>query len=152
MKFSIEMSVHADAADPAAVVATAQAAERAGFAMLGYTDHPAPSKKWLATGGHPTYDPFAALCFLAAVTTDICLVFPAISAVEAGFEVQAVLDASGSSFDIGEETSRRRMERAGVWLTSTNTMVAELVHNWATPQGMKLVPLIAANPPMLPVD
>ncbi len=89
---------------------------------------------------------------MAAVTTDICLVFPAISAVEAGFEVQAVLDASGSSFDIGEETSRRRMERAGVWLTSTNTMVAELVHNWATPQGMKLVSLIAANPPMLPVD
>ena len=89
---------------------------------------------------------------MAAVTTDICLVFPAVSAVEAGFEVQAVLDASGSSFDIGEETSRRRMERAGVWLTSTNTMVAELVHNWATPQGMKLVPLIAANPPMLPVD
>jgi nicotinamidase-related amidase len=89
---------------------------------------------------------------MAAVTTDICLVFPAVSAVEAGFEVQAVLDASGSSFDIGEETSRRRMERAGVWLTSTNTMVAELVHNWATPQGIKLVPLIAANPPMLPVD
>jgi hypothetical protein len=64
---------------------------------------------------------------MAAVTTDICLVFPAISAVEAGFEVQAVLDASGSSFEIGEEMSRRRMERAGVWLTSTNTMVAELV-------------------------
>jgi len=89
---------------------------------------------------------------MAAVTTDICLVFPSISAVESGFEVQAVLDASGSSFDIGEETSRRRMERAGVWLTSTNTMVAELVHDWSTPQGMKLVPLIAANPPMLPVD
>src|SRR5450755_3022468 len=64
---------------------------------------------------------------VAAVTTDICLVFPTISAVEAGYEVQAVLDASGSSFAIGEETSRRRMERAGVWLTSTNTMVAELV-------------------------
>ena len=88
---------------------------------------------------------------MAAVTTDICLVFPAISAVEAGFEVQAVLDASGSSFDIGEYTSRRRMERAGVWLTSTNTMIAELVHDWATPVGMKLVPLIAADPPMLAV-
>jgi hypothetical protein len=85
----------------------------------------------------------------AAVTTDICLVFPAISAVEAGFEVQAVLDASGSSLEIGEEMSRRRMERAGVWLTSTNTMVAELVQNWATAEGMKLVPLIAANPPLL---
>jgi nicotinamidase-related amidase len=88
---------------------------------------------------------------IAAVTTDICLVFPTISAVEAGYEVQAVLDASGSSFAIGEATSRRRMERAGVWLTSTNTMVAELVGNWATPQGMALVPLLAADPPMLPV-
>jgi nicotinamidase-related amidase len=47
--------------------------------------------------------------------------------------------------------SRRRMERAGVWLTSTNTMVAELVGNWATPQGMALVSLLAADPPMLPV-
>jgi nicotinamidase-related amidase len=89
---------------------------------------------------------------MAAVTTDICLVFPAISAVEAGFEVQAVLDASGSSFEIGEETSRRRMERAGVWLTSTNTMIAELVHDWTTPEGMKLVPLLTANPAMQKVD
>jgi nicotinamidase-related amidase len=89
---------------------------------------------------------------MAAVTTDICLVFPAISAVEAGFEVQAVLDASGSSYAIGEETSRRRMERAGVWLTSTNTMVAELVHDWSTPQGQKLVPLMTAVTPMLPVE
>jgi hypothetical protein len=30
-------------------------------------------------------------------------------------------------------------------------MVAELVGNWATPQGMALVPLLAADPPMLPV-
>lgn len=75
----------------------------------------------------------------------------AISAVEAGFEMQAVLHARGSSFAIGEETSRRRMERAGVWLASTNTLVAELVGNWATPQGMALGPLLAADPPMLPV-
>ena len=67
------------------------------------------------------------------MTTDICLVFLSIDAVDDGYEVQAVLDASGSSFAIGEETSRRRMERAGVWRTSTNTMVAELVGNWATP-------------------
>jgi hypothetical protein len=52
---------------------------------------------------------------------------------------------------VGEETSRRRMERAGVWLTSTNTIVAELVGNWATPQRMALVPLLDADPPMLPV-
>jgi nicotinamidase-related amidase len=38
---------------------------------------------------------------VAAVTPDICLVFPTISAIEAGYEVQAVLDGSGSSFAIG---------------------------------------------------
>jgi nicotinamidase-related amidase len=82
---------------------------------------------------------------MGAVTTDICLVFPAISAVEDGYEVQAVMDASGSSFAIGEETSRRRMERAGVWLTSTNTMIAELVQDWSSPQGQKLMPLMMAD-------
>lgn len=89
---------------------------------------------------------------IAAVTTDICLVFPAISAVEAGYEVLAVMDACGSDTEIGEETSRRRMERAGVWLTSTNTMVAELVQDWSTPQGMPLVKAMTAVSPMLPVD
>jgi probable F420-dependent oxidoreductase len=73
VKFSIEMSVRGEAANPDAIVDTAQAAERAGFALLGYTDHPAPSKKWLQTGGHATFDPFGALCFLAAATTTIRL-------------------------------------------------------------------------------
>jgi probable F420-dependent oxidoreductase len=73
MKFSIEMSCRGEAAEPQAIIAQAQAAERAGFAMIGYTDHPAPSNKWLTTGGHPTFDPFAALCFVAAVTTEVRL-------------------------------------------------------------------------------
>lgn len=89
---------------------------------------------------------------MAAVTTDICLVFPAISAVEAGYEVLAVMDACGTDTEIGEETSRRRMERAGVWLTSTNTMVAELVQDWSTPQGIPLVMAMTAVSPMLPVE
>ena len=89
---------------------------------------------------------------MGAVTTDICLVFPAISAVEDGYEVQAVMDASGSSFVIGEETSRRRMERAGVWLTSTNTMIAELVQDWSTKQGQMLMPLMMADVAIHPID
>jgi nicotinamidase-related amidase len=89
---------------------------------------------------------------MAAVTTDICLVFPAVSAVEAGYVVLAVMDACGTDTEIGEEMSRRRMERAGVWLTSTNTMVAELVQDWSTPQGMVLVQAMTAVSPMLPVE
>src|ERR1700691_3346596 len=87
---------------------------------------------------------------MAAVTTDICLVFPAISAVQEGFEVLGVLDASGSGFDVQEDLARRRMATAGVVLTTTNTAVAELVQDWSTPQGSELVPLIMASEPNTP--
>ena len=73
MKFTVEMSVRRQAAEPDAVVAIARAAERAGVEMIGFTDHPAPSKKWLSTGGHPSFDPFAALAFVAAVTERVRL-------------------------------------------------------------------------------
>jgi probable F420-dependent oxidoreductase len=73
MEFSLELPVRDGAIDPEAVVALAQVAERAGFALIGYTDHPAPSAKWLQAGGHPTLDPFAALCFVASVTTRVRL-------------------------------------------------------------------------------
>jgi nicotinamidase-related amidase len=90
---------------------------------------------------------------MGGVTTDICLVFPSMSAVEAGFDVQAVMDASGSSYEIQEEMSRRRMERAGVVLTTTNTIIAELVQDWSSPQGSELVMLLIATAPMMqPAD
>jgi nicotinamidase-related amidase len=86
---------------------------------------------------------------MGGVTTDICLIFPSMSAVQEGFEVQAVLDASGSSYEIQEEMARRRMERAGVMLTTTNTMVAELVQDWSSPQGSELVKLLVSTAPMM---
>ena len=88
---------------------------------------------------------------MGGVTTDICLVFPAMSAVHEGYEVQAVMDASGSSYEIQEEMARRRMENAGVVLTTTNTMVAELVQNWSSPEGSELVKLLVATAPMMQV-
>ena len=51
----------------------AQTMEAAGLSGLGFTDHPAPSRKWLDAGGHASFDPYAALCFCAAVTTRLTL-------------------------------------------------------------------------------
>jgi len=79
---------------------------------------------------------------MAGVTTDVCMVAPAISALEEGYNVKVVCDACGSSNQIAEEMSWRRMERAGVHLTSTNAMVAELVKNWASPAGAVAFPLL----------
>lgn len=79
---------------------------------------------------------------MAGVTTDVCLVYPTISAVEEGFGVQAVMDASGSPFELSEEMARRRMQAAGVVLTATNTLIAELAQSWSTPAGEALIRLL----------
>lgn len=79
---------------------------------------------------------------MAGVTTDVCLVFPAIHAIADGYRVQAVLDASGSPFDLSEEMARRRMERAGVVLTATNTLMAELAQDWSRPEGNQLLEIL----------
>ena len=89
---------------------------------------------------------------MGGVTTDVCLIYPTISAVEAGYRVQAVLDVSGSPFALSEETSRKRMERAGVQFTATNTIIAELAQDWSTPHGYQLIQLLFSDvlPPVTP--
>jgi nicotinamidase-related amidase len=79
---------------------------------------------------------------IAGVTNDVCTVFPALSLVREGFEVQVVADAGGSPSKIGDDMALRRMERGGVTLTSTNQLVAELVGNWTTPEGSQVVQVV----------
>jgi nicotinamidase-related amidase len=79
---------------------------------------------------------------MAGVTTDVCLVFPAISACREGYQVQAVVDASGSPFDNSEEMARRRMAKEGVVLTATNTLMAELAQDWSRPEGSQLLQIL----------
>jgi probable F420-dependent oxidoreductase len=56
------------------VAKVAAAAEAAGFHGLGFTDHPAPTQRWLETGGHDALDPFVAMGFAAARTTTLRLI------------------------------------------------------------------------------
>jgi probable F420-dependent oxidoreductase len=58
----------------AAIARFAIAAETAGFSGLAFTDHPAPSHKWLNAGGHDALDPFVALSFVAAATERLLLI------------------------------------------------------------------------------
>src|ERR1700710_21137 len=56
------------------IAAVATAAEQAGFSGFGFTDHPAPSQRWLESGGHDALDPFVAMGFAAAHTSTIRLI------------------------------------------------------------------------------
>ena len=79
---------------------------------------------------------------MAGITTDVCVVYPAITAVQQGYSVQVVVDACGSPSKIADDIALRRMEKAGVTLTSTNQAIAELARKWTTPEGGKLIEIL----------
>ncbi|SCK15129.1 Nicotinamidase-related amidase [Variovorax sp. HW608] len=79
---------------------------------------------------------------MAGVTTDVCVIAPAISAIEEGFNVQVVADASGSATKIGDDMALQRLAAAGVQITSTAGIVAELLQNWDTELGDYALSLI----------
>src|ERR1700756_5260457 len=56
------------------VAGLAAAAEAAGFHGFGFTDHPAPSQRWLEAGGHDALDPFVAMGYAAARTSTLRLI------------------------------------------------------------------------------
>lgn len=75
---------------------------------------------------------------MAGLTNDVCIVFPAISAVEDGFEVQVVVDAGGSPTQAADDAAVERMRAHGVTITSTNQLLAELATDWASAGGSGL--------------
>jgi len=78
ISYSLELPTHrveaeAEFVTAEAIAEIARAAEADGFAAVHVTDHPAPDAKWLDHGGHHALDPFVALSFAAAATTDVRL-------------------------------------------------------------------------------
>lgn len=79
---------------------------------------------------------------LAGITTDVCVVYPAITAKDEGYNVQVVVDGSGSPSTLADETALRRMESHGITLTSTNQLIAELAQDWSSENGGKLIQVL----------
>jgi nicotinamidase-related amidase len=79
---------------------------------------------------------------IAGVTNDVCTVYPALTLVAAGFDVQVVADAGASPTKMADDIALRRMDKNGITLTTTNQLIAELAGSWATPQGEKLVQVL----------
>lgn len=72
---------------------------------------------------------------ISGISTDVCVAFASLSAVAAGYHVQAVLDASGTWSRLAAEAAIIRMRDAGVTMTSTVAMTAELQRDWRNPGG-----------------
>lgn len=67
---------------------------------------------------------------IAGVVTDVCVAFPALSALEDGFEVFVVADASGTFSKDVRDAALIRMQNAGVQMMSWFSVVCELHRDW----------------------
>jgi nicotinamidase-related amidase len=67
---------------------------------------------------------------LAGVVTDVCVAFPALSAIEAGYHVFAVTDASGTFNEAVRGAAWARMSAAGVQLMNWFSVACELHRDW----------------------
>lgn len=68
---------------------------------------------------------------VAGIMTSICVVEPALSALAEGYNVYAVIDASGTYSDEAQRISIERLSRAGVKVIDVLGVAAELQKTWA---------------------
>ena len=67
---------------------------------------------------------------IAGVVTDVCVAFPALSAIEAGYDVFVVTDASGTFNSAVRDAAWTRMSQAGVQLMNWFSVACELHRDW----------------------
>lgn len=84
---------------------------------------------------------------MAGVWTSVCVMFPALDAVVAGYDVYAVIDASGDPSEMASRTSLARFVQGGVKPTSTNALLSELHRTWARPEAAELAKLYGLAAP-----
>jgi len=75
---------------------------------------------------------------MAGIVTDVCLMFPAISAVAEGYDVYAVVDASGTWNKTVADAAIHRMTQAGVKVATWASVLAEVMDDWRSEKGMEL--------------
>lgn len=68
---------------------------------------------------------------MAALWTEVCLTFPALEALKAGYEVYAVEDASGGTSVTAHNAAMRRIEQAGVVPVTSLQVLLEYQRDWA---------------------
>jgi nicotinamidase-related amidase len=72
---------------------------------------------------------------IAGTLTSVCMAFPALSAVEAGYKVFCVVDASGNWSQMATALAIARITQAGVIPIDMNALMGELMGTWNRPDA-----------------
>lgn len=74
---------------------------------------------------------------IAGIVTEVCVAYPALAAIEAGYEVFVVTDASGTFNAIARDGAWSRMTAHGAQLLNFFSVACELQRDWRNnPEGL----------------
>ena len=75
---------------------------------------------------------------LCGLWTEVCLAFPALDMLAAGYDVYPVVDAVGGISKVSHESALQRMIQAGARPVTAISFGSELMRNWARPDSDNL--------------
>ena len=84
---------------------------------------------------------------MAGVWTSVCVMFPALDAKAAGFNVYAVMDASGDPTEMASHTTLVRFAQSGIVPTTTNAVICELHRTWRRPEAAQIADIYTVATP-----
>lgn len=80
---------------------------------------------------------------IAGTLTSVCMAFPVLSGVAAGYKVFAIIDASGNFSRMATEITPARVTQAGAMPIDTFAVLGELMSTWNRPDAMEFAAIMA---------
>jgi nicotinamidase-related amidase len=74
---------------------------------------------------------------MAGTLTSVCMAFPALSAIAAGYKVFTIVDASGNWSKMATDITIARVAQAGAMPIDTYAVLAEIMSTWNRPDAME---------------
>ncbi len=82
---------------------------------------------------------------IAGTLTSVCMAFPTLSALVAGYKVFCIIDASGNWSKMATDLTLARVVQAGAMPIDTFAVLAELQRTWNRPDAMEFAAIFAEH-------
>jgi nicotinamidase-related amidase len=82
---------------------------------------------------------------IAGTLTSVCMAFPTLSALAAGYKVFAIIDASGNWSKMATDLTLARVVQAGAMPIDTYAVLCELMSTWNRPDAMEFAAVMVEH-------
>lgn len=83
---------------------------------------------------------------IGAVTTNVCLAFPAVSLTAEGYDVHALMDLSGTYNDLLDRSAWEYLKQGGVVISSSYTAFCQMIYDNARPVANEVYAALDGSP------